>query len=332
VATATTAVAAVRHLIVTQRRRAPGDDEDALFERFRRREVRLDDGTVLQPTDVVPGGKFIWFYRLPAPERAVPGTLRLLYRDEHILVADKPPFMSTLPRGQHITQTAVVRARRQFGIDDLSPVHRLDRLTRGVLLFTVHRGSRAAYQQLFERRMVSKTYEAVTPVPTGWQGTDFSLPGGSLTVPAGALHFASPEQVLDVPGEEHPWELSHLLVKERGRLATYIQPGTPNSLTRVTGVRFSSSGDRLVWTLKPATGKTHQLRVNMRLFAAPIVNDPIYSVVSDDALYNPDAELPYIPSVDEEDFDRPMGLTARELAFTDPYTGESRRFISSYGN
>lgn len=324
---ATSAAAAVRHLIETQHHHDPTDDETALYERFRRGEVRLDDGTVLHPADTVAGGSFIWFYRRPAPERPVPGDMHLLYRDENILVVDKPPFMSTLPRGQHITETAVVRARRQFGIDDLSPVHRLDRLTRGVLLFTVRREVRGAYQQLFERRLVQKTYDAVTPRPPEW--TDLA----QVDVPAGALHFGSPATVLATPSAAEPWVLRHRLVKDRGHLATYVTEGDANSETTVVGIR-PQEGDNstLVWTLKPHSGRTHQLRVNMRLFGTPILDDPIYTDISDRALYDQTAPLPFVPAVEDEDFNRPMGLTARELSFTDPLTGGPRHFVSSYSS
>lgn len=325
--TATSAAAAVRHLIENQHHHDPTDDETALYERFRRGEVRLDNGTVLQPADTVAGGTFIWFYRRPAPERPVPGDMHLLYRDENILVADKPPFMSTLPRGQHITETAVVRARRQFGIDDLSPVHRLDRLTRGVLLFTVRREVRGAYQQLFERRLVQKTYDAVTPRPPGW--TDLT----QVEVPAGALHLGSPASALAAPSAAEPWVLRHRLIKDRGHLATYVAEGDANSETAVVGIRPSDLDDsKLVWTLQPHSGRTHQLRVNMRLFKTPIVDDPIYTDISDRALYDQTAPLPFVPAVEDEEFNRPMGLTARELSFTDPLSGEPRHFVSSYSS
>lgn len=85
-----------------------------------------------------------------------------------------------------------------------------------------------------------------------------------------------------------------------------------------------------MWTLRPHSGKTHQLRVNMRLFGTPILNDPIYTDLSDAALYNPTAPLPFVPAVEDEDFSRPMALTAREMEFTDPLTGEDRHFVSSY--
>jgi tRNA pseudouridine32 synthase/23S rRNA pseudouridine746 synthase len=337
----TTAWRAVRRLIDTQQHLDPTDDATALRARFADGGIRLDDGTRLSPTSVVDRGQFIWFYRRPAPERHVPGELRLLYRDDDLLVVDKPPFMSTLPRGQHITETAVVRARRQFGLGTLSPAHRLDRLTRGVLLFTVRPEVRGPYQQLFERRAAQKVYSALTVVPEGWRNAVTGGGDGLLPVPAGALYAGSPATPLPVPTPDRPWQLRHRMIKYRGRMATFLEHGEPNSSTSVTGLRLIDRPDAalelgipdqplLEWHLEPHSGRTHQLRLNLRLFGAPILNDPLYSVLSDEALWNEDAPMPYVPSVDEEDFSRPMGLTARSLSFTDPLSGQPRLFTSSF--
>jgi tRNA pseudouridine32 synthase/23S rRNA pseudouridine746 synthase len=301
--------------------------------------VRLDDGHVLTPDEPVPAGEFIWFYRRPAPERRVPGELRELYRDERLLVVDKPPFMSTLPRGQHITETAVVRARRQFGISALSPAHRLDRLTRGVLLFTTRQDVRGAYQRLFESRSVRKTYEAVTPAPPGWVerlGSGRGTGGDPVRLPVPEGAFAAGSAAADYlePSPDHPWTLRHHMVKLRGRMATFLTDAEPNAETRVTGIRLVDTApdgrQRVVWTLEPHSGRTHQLRVNMRLFGTPIVADPLYGNLSDSALWDVDGALPFVPSVAEEDFTRPMGLTAMAMTFLDPVTGEQRSFRSSY--
>jgi tRNA pseudouridine32 synthase/23S rRNA pseudouridine746 synthase len=285
----------------------------------------------------------VWFYRRPAPERPVPGTLRELYRDDNLLVVDKPSFMSTLPRGQHITETAVVRARRQFRCDTLSPAHRLDRLTRGVLLFTTRPDIRGPYQQLFERRAAHKTYAALTGIPDGWQDALASgSPSVSLTVPAGAFSAGSPATRLPLPTPKDPWVLEHRMIKYRGRMATFLEVGEPNSSTSVTGIRLVDRGPDatfgadtahrplLEWRLEPHSGRTHQLRLNMRLFGTPIINDPLYSVLSGDALWHEDAPMPFVPAVADEDFARPMGLTAASLSFADPLTGEQRTFRTSY--
>ncbi len=84
----------------------------------------------------------------------------MLYRDDDIVVVDKPPFLATMPRGSHVARTALVRLRKDLVLPEFSPAHRLDRLTAGVLLFTARREVRGAYQTLFARGLVRKTYLA----------------------------------------------------------------------------------------------------------------------------------------------------------------------------
>ena len=106
-------------------------------------EVVDQHGAVLDPATVLPAGAVVYLYRDLRDEVPVPFDIPVLYQDEDIVVADKPHFLATMPRGRHVAQTALVRLRRQLGLDELSPAHRLDRLTAGVLLFTTRpRGSR----------------------------------------------------------------------------------------------------------------------------------------------------------------------------------------------
>ena len=123
-------------------------------------EVVDQHGAVLDPATVLPAGAVVYLYRDLLDEVPVPFDIPVLYQDEDIVVADKPHFLATMPRGRHVAQTALVRLRRQLGVDELSPAHRLDRLTAGVLLFTTHREVRGAYQTLFARGAVRKTYLA----------------------------------------------------------------------------------------------------------------------------------------------------------------------------
>ena len=123
-------------------------------------EVVDQHGAVLDPATVLPAGAVVYLYRDLRDEVPVPFDIPVLYQDEDIVVADKPHFLATMPRGRHVAQTALVRLRRQLGLDELSPAHRLDRLTAGVLLFTTHREVRGAYQTLFARGAVHKTYLA----------------------------------------------------------------------------------------------------------------------------------------------------------------------------
>jgi tRNA pseudouridine32 synthase/23S rRNA pseudouridine746 synthase len=121
---------------------------------------------------------FVWFHRDLRDEPMVPGELPVLHRDERIVVVDKPAFLSTIPRGQHVLQSVVVRLRAELGLPELTPLHRLDRVTSGVLMLATERRWRGAYQQLFERGQVRKTYRALAP----WRG-DLTLP---VTVRDGA--------------------------------------------------------------------------------------------------------------------------------------------------
>lgn len=127
-------------VISAQRHRHPDDDASALQVRFDSGEVVLRNQTKLRPDSILSNDEDVFFYRMPAPETPVPYDVPILFEDEHILVADKPPFMATMPRARHIVQTATVQLRRMTGNNELAPAHRLDRLTSGILLFTQHGG------------------------------------------------------------------------------------------------------------------------------------------------------------------------------------------------
>lgn len=112
-------------------------------------------------------GMFVWFHRELPGEVPVPFPVEVVYRDEHIVVADKPHFLATTPRGSHVVETALARLRRELGIPALGAAHRLDRLTAGLVLFTVRPEERGAYQALFREKRVRKEYEAVAPYDSG---------------------------------------------------------------------------------------------------------------------------------------------------------------------
>lgn len=205
-------------------------------------EVVLPDGTVVGETTVLPPGAHVYFYRELRDEVPVPFDIPVLYRDDDIVVVDKPHFLATMPRGRHVAQTAVVRLRRELDLPELSPAHRLDRLTAGVLLFTTRREVRGAYQTLFARGVVRKTYLARAAVD---------------------------------PDLEFPMVIRNRIIKRRGHLQTVEEPGESNAETLVEHV-----GDGL-YRLIPRTGRTHQLRLHMASLGLPIFNDPLYPNVID---------------------------------------------------
>jgi len=206
-------------------------------------EVVDQHGAVLDPTTVLPAGASVYLYRDLRDEVPVPFDIPVLYQDDDIVVADKPHFLATMPRGRHVVQTALVRLRRQLGLPELSPAHRLDRLTAGVLLFTTRRELRGAYQTLFARGAVHKTYVARAAVD---------------------------------PNVALPRVMRSRIVKRRGHLQAVDEPGEPNAETLVESI----SADGL-YRLTPRTGRTHQLRVHMASLGLPICGDPLYPKVID---------------------------------------------------
>lgn len=205
------------------------------------RPVGVDEP--FRPRDVV------WTHREFPDEIPVPFPIRVLAADERIVVLDKPHFLATMPRGRHVTQSALARARVQLGLPRLAPAHRLDRLTAGVLLLTTQQRWRGAYQSVFAAGRVHKEYLAVAPLRA-----DLDLP---TTV------------------------RSHL-VKGHGQLQAREDPaGEPNSETRIELLAQASPLGLGLYRLTPATGRTHQLRRHLASLGIPIVGDPLYPVVHD---------------------------------------------------
>ncbi|OSC27647.1 pseudouridine synthase [Mycobacterium vulneris] len=206
-------------------------------------EVVGADGAVIDDTAVLPAGASVYLYRELPDEVPVPFGIPVLHRDADIVVVDKPHFLATMPRGRHVAQTALVRLRRELGLPELSPAHRLDRLTAGVLLFTARREVRGAYQTLFSRGMVAKTYLARAGVE---------------------------------PELELPRVVKNRIIKRRGHLQAVCEPGVPNSETRVELVAPDG-----LYRLTPRTGRTHQLRLHMASLGIPIEGDPLYPNIID---------------------------------------------------
>ncbi|MEV8587357.1 RluA family pseudouridine synthase [Streptomyces sp. NPDC051180] len=192
-------------------------------------------------------GRLVWFHRDFPAETPVPFGIGVVYRDERLLVADKPHFLATMPRGRHVTETALARLRRELGLPRLQPAHRLDRLTAGLVLFVVREEDRGAYQTLFRDRLVRKEYEAVAPY--------------------------DPEVRL-------PVTVRSRIEKERGVMAAREVPGEPNAESRIELVGHVGGLGR--YRLVPVTGRTHQLRVHMNALGLPILHDPVYPVVRED--------------------------------------------------
>lgn len=202
------------------------------------------DARPLADADPYRPHTFVWFHRDLREEPVVPGDLTVVHRDERIVVVDKPAFLSTVPRGRHVTQSLVVRLRAELDLPELTPMHRLDRVTSGLVLCAVGKSWRGAYQSMFAQGTVRKTYRALAP----WRAE------------------------LEVPTTVR----NHIAAIPRTGDAQVVAGAPVNAETLVE--LEERRGEHAVYRLTPRTGRTHQLRLHLRDLGAPIVDDPLYPV------------------------------------------------------
>ena len=211
------------------------------LDRFARGRVLGESGEALAPDAPYSVGAEVHYYREVADESRIPFEERVLHVDEHLLVADKPHFLPVTPSGGHVHETLLARLIRRTGNPELVPLHRIDRETAGLVLFSTNPETRSAYQALFRERRLEKRYEAIAPALSG---LEFPLVRRSRIVP-GEPFF----RMREVDGE-------------------------PNSETRIDVIERGETAWR--YALQPVTGKKHQLRLHMAALGAPIRNDPLY--------------------------------------------------------
>lgn len=209
-------------------------------------EVVDELGRAVQPGSVCTPGLRLFYYRSLEDEPRPPGEEAVLYRDAHLLVADKPHFMPVTPSGRYLHHSLLVRLKKALELPELSPLHRIDRDTAGLVLFSVQQATRGRYQALFRERAITKEYEAVAPL---W------------------------------PAEAPPTERASRIEESAQFFRMHEVPGDPNSLTRIEVVELGTRWAR--YRLLPVTGKRHQLRVHMAALGLPICNDAFYPEVND---------------------------------------------------
>jgi tRNA pseudouridine32 synthase/23S rRNA pseudouridine746 synthase len=214
-------------------------------QRIGRGDVIDEHGVAITGNPPYQAHQHLYYYREVPFEAHIPFEEVVLHEDAHLIVVDKPHFLPVVPSGGYLNETVLVRLKRRLGLDDLVPIHRIDRDTAGLVMFSKQPTSRAAFCALFSQHAVRKTYEAIAP----WRA-DLSFPLTRQSRIKEAGHFMLQHEV-DGPVNA----ITHIDVLEvRGKLARY--------------------------QLQPVTGQRHQLRVHMLGLGLPLFNDGLYPVLT----------------------------------------------------
>lgn len=225
----------------------PAIDETAWRARMAEGKVHLDDGSLITPQSPYQPQLRVFYYREVASEPRIPFAERILYQDEHILVAYKPHFLPVTPGGLYVNECLQQRLRQRTGIEALQAVHRLDRVTAGLVMCSVNPDTRHLYHELFTSRNIHKTYQAIAETHT-----DESIVG-------------------------QQWEVKNRLEQSEQRFRIHVTEGAANSHSVIRCIEQTDS--QALFELHPVTGRTHQLRVHMQTLGWPILNDRYYPVL-----------------------------------------------------
>lgn len=222
-------------------------DEEQWRQRFDEGLVMDASGAPLRADARYQHGLTIHYYRQLPDEVVVPFAHRVIFENEQLMVVDKPHFLTVAPAGRYVTQTLLTRLKAETGNAELSPIHRLDRETAGLILFAKTASARSAYQALFADRAITKIYHAIAPVKQ-----DLSF-GMSLD-----------------------------LCLERGEpfYTMKVGQGTANTHTDIDLIKVSRCGRFGLYELRPTTGKLHQLRVHLHHLGIAILHDSFYPIVA----------------------------------------------------
>ncbi len=261
--------------------RFPQVDRAQWQDRFARGRVLDAQGRALAADAPWRVGSEIQYFREVADEADIPAREAILHLDDHLLVADKPHFLPVTPAGGYVRQTLLARLVARTGNPALVPLHRLDRLTAGLVLFSTRAETRDAYQRLFRERRIDKTYEALAP----------ALPG---------LAFPLERHSQLVPGEPF--------------LRMTEALGAPNARTRIEVI--DANGPEWRYRLHPETGRKHQLRLHMAALGAPIRGDDLYPQLRPPAAGAPEQPLQLLAQALA--FEDP--LTGHSRRFTSQHT------------
>ncbi|AEP28327.1 pseudouridine synthase [Brumicola nitratireducens] len=207
-------------------------------------KVHWHDGSLINAQTAFAAQQRVYYYREVESEPVIPFVEKIIFQDELILVAYKPHFLPVTPGGKYIEECLQNRLRNKTGNHNLQAVHRIDKGTAGLVMFSVNPDSRQKYHHLFEAHLVNKTYQAV----------------------ASTLN--------STPTLNHEWDIKNRLEKSTPRFLMQIVEGEANSHSRIRCLR--TTAERALFELNPITGKTHQLRLHMQSLGWPLLNDNYY--------------------------------------------------------
>jgi tRNA pseudouridine32 synthase / 23S rRNA pseudouridine746 synthase len=222
-------------------------------QRLANGDVMDDSGRLITAQTPYESGLRVYYYRAVPQEVPIAFEAVVIHQDEHLLVVDKPHFLPVMPSGKYLQETVLVRLRNALGLQDLTPVHRIDRDTAGLVMFSIKPDTRDAYHALFRNHQVTKTYEAIAR----WNAALPWPPGGAMP---GKLRR-----------ETRIAESAHFMQQCEVE-------GRPNAITDIRPLEVCGGLAR--YELKPVTGQRHQLRVHMNALGLPILNDGIYPVLT----------------------------------------------------
>lgn len=207
-------------------------------------KVHCHDGSLITAQSPFQAQQRIYYYKEVENEPVVPFKETIIFQDQHILAAYKPHFLAVIPGGIYVNECLQNRLRQSTGIDALQALHRSDRVTAGLVLFSVNPDTRHRYHHLFETRQIHKTYQAIAQISDG-------------------------ENLI---GQE--WEIKNRIARSKPRFCMRVTEGEANSHSVIRCLQQTT--EKALFELNPVTGKTHQLRVHMQALGWPILNDKYY--------------------------------------------------------
>ena len=222
----------------------PYVDAQIWRQRINDGKVHCHDGSLITAQSRFKPQQRIYYYREVVNEPTIPFQETILFQDQHILVAYKPHFLAVTPGGIYVKECLQNRLRLSTGIPTLQALHRLDRVTAGLVMFSVNPKTRHHYHHLFETRKIHKTYQAIAKVD-------------------------SAERLIG-----QSWEIKNRIVQAEPHFRMRVAGGEANSHSIIKCLQQSTNN--ALFELNPVTGKTHQLRVHMQALGWPILNDKYY--------------------------------------------------------